>query len=203
MTDKPILFSTPMAQAILEGRKTQTRRVVKKSALDLLEAGFTPNYVASDGNAELCPFGKVGGKLWVRETWLYNDSIEEPYAYKADYNAEGMARHKGSWKPSIFMPKEACRLWLEIQEIGVERLQAISEEDARSEGVDSYKSEVVGTRYKDYIADASGYGDPAVDYPTVSSPIESFKTLWESINGKDSWALNPWVWVVKFKMTAK
>lgn len=113
---------------------------------------------------------------------------------------------KNPWIPSIHLPKWASYHWLEITEITCERLQDISESDAISEGISilfNTLGEKTTPRYKDYMADASGYGDPKHDFPTVSNAWESFKTLWESINGEGSWFVNPWVWVVKFKKVKK
>lgn len=97
------------------------------------------------------------------------------------------------------MPKKACRLHLKIKALRIERLHDITEEDAKNEGIQWYKDPSGCIRYRDYMADASGYGDPSVDYPSVPTSKHSFKTLWISINGKESWESNPWVWVITFK----
>ena len=130
--EKPILFNTEMVRAILDGRKTQTRRVVdlKKypqypDKLDSLDAIFS-TFPCQSG----CPFGQVGDRLWVRETWATDD--RKNFFYRADgetYNA-GL-----KWKPSIHMPRAASRITLEITGVRVERLQDISEEDAIAEGI--------------------------------------------------------------------
>lgn len=145
MKEIPILMSTEMVQATLEGRKTKTRRVLKpqpeigvdksperQKLVNFLEG--TDKVISTfwkncnyanwpEGAINWCPYGRVGDLLWVRETWLYNDSISEPYAYKADYNEEHQQRMKGFWKPSIFLPKVAARIWLEVRDVKVERLQ--------------------------------------------------------------------------------
>ncbi len=147
-----------------------------------------------------CPFGKPGDILWVRETWLKLDRdhvINSEYVYKADGDpdTENIRREyinagrAYNWKPSIHMPKEACRLRLEITAIRVERLNDISEGDAVTEGIEAlnlYSFPI----YRDYLNEVDGY----------QSPFYSFKSLWQSINGTGSWYANPWVWVIEFKI---
>lgn len=187
-----------MVQAILSGQKTMTRRVVKDqpNAKDVTGCGmscFTPDGKISirghrpDGSAAEWfrkGYGLIGDRLWVRETF----QIIPPNKifYKAD--KENIA-NKG-WRPSIFMPRSASRITLEITGIKVERLQDISEEDAKREGVE--KTEFGYKNYdKSYpVAEFMGGGSPA---------RRSFMTLWESINGTGSWNANPWVWVIEFK----
>lgn len=176
---------------------------------------------------ECCPYGEPGDLLWVKETfyawgyWRQTDKRGKKgrfkwefvdctllegghYLYEGDnLNHMGVTTvrdGKKHWykRPSLFMPKEAARIWLERTKTGVERLQDISGEDAKAEGILSYKGIDNRPRYKDYMADASGYGDPEHDYPTVGIAVTSFCTLWEKINGTESWAANPWVWVVSF-----
>ncbi len=158
-TEKPILFSTPMVQAILEGRKTQTRRIIKSDLLATKD-----KY-------------KVGQTLWVRETWNtlaefvvkpdYRVMGKDEFVYKADND------RIDKWKPSIFMPKEACRLRLKITEVRVERLQDITWQDIEKEGI------VV----------------PAIE-PLSPTHKELFESLWQKING--NWEENPFVWVLTF-----
>ena len=191
--ERPILFSTEMVEAILEGRKTQTRRIVKGVALDWLAPNmFMPEYVASKGN-NLCPYGYENDILWVRETWRLTDFLHPSdenygYIYKASENGKEWESNceEWYWKPSIFMPKEACRLRLKIKSIRIERLQEISEKDAIAEGI-----ELIGNRYKQYLR-------TRLD-ETVENPIYSYMTLWESINGIGSWEKNPYVWVIEFE----
>ena len=172
MKEIPILFSTPMVQAILEGRKTQTRRVVKGEALKWLEPDmFTPEFVANPENS-LCPYGQPGDLLWVRETWINQDG---DYKFLAD-NLDWKGIMK--FKPSIYMPKEAARIWLKVVNVRVERLQEISEQDAIAEGV-----ETLGL-YPGYSVSSRG----------------KFEGLWNHINGAESWDANPWVWVVEFEV---
>jgi hypothetical protein len=264
---RPILFSTEMIKAILEGRKSQTRRAMKyrrsedckeedfpgelqdcpdqwQPVCDIQAASFAneviypgaeeegdencyidfisnPTTTGADYMACIkCPYGKPGDQLWVRETWLrgceWDGDSDMPPAqiyYKADGIAQKMEwydenREDGirpggpAWKPSIHMPKAAARIWLEITDVRVERVQQISEEDAVAEGVRSCQLTCGwdSTMYKDYMADASGYGDPAVDYPLTSTAVHSFSTLWQKINGANSWNNNSWVWVLKFRV---
>lgn len=216
---RPILFSTAMVQAILEGRKTQTRRTVKpqpdsKATLFSYQPDQWPKkpWIAKFKFKEIegapyyevtndykCPYGEPGDILYVRETWKpENMKSHDEYLvgvrYKADdswkqipifgpvYNAFHAGKGK-SWQPSLFMPKEAARLFLRITDIRVERLQDISEEDCLKEGIESVK--VSEAAYH-----SGTYG-------------EWFRELWQSINGPESWEANPWVWVVSFERTEK
>lgn len=179
--ERPILFSGGMVRAILDGRKTQTRRVVKWTALEWLASGvFTPEYVASPKNF-LCPYGIPGDRLYVRETWaevIYTtDGIESDRTiYRANqYPYEESTK----WRPSIHMPRWASRILLEITDIRVERLQDISERDAEKEG---YKRIPV-----------AGW-----EYQGMQTAAESF------LHGEWAQAIqekhgNPWVWVIEFK----
>lgn len=180
----PILFSTPMVESIQDNTKTQTRRIVKGS----IPIGNWDDTVK---------FSKIqeGDILWVRETWQYDYHWVQGkggYVYKVDRPAPSiMLDHK--WKPSIFMPKDACRIFLKVKSVRLEKLQDISKQDAISEGIEVSSS----STYKDYI-----------DYPHdifewFTSPIDSFQSLWLSINGKKSWNENPWVWVYEFEKTQK
>jgi len=180
----PIIFSTPMVQAILEGRKTQTRRTVKFPLTH-------PEYLLSIGEnnepppVSFCKYGSVGDILWVRETWRHIH--EGHYQWKASYpNKEGQAERQG-WKPSIHMPKKACRLFLKITNIRVERLQDINEHDAESEGIELVEHNC----FKNY--------DDSNPYQFIQDPIGSFRSLWQKINGLESWAANPWVWAISFE----
>lgn len=201
MKERPILFSTPMVRAILEGRKSQTRRIMKPQpeysegmSKWVLYPKQHPTVYADLINAyKYCPYGQVGDILWVRETWAYRRPIDAEqdwcsyYYYATDYD-----EYVDRWKPSIFMPKEASRLKLKVTNIRVERIQGISYEDAVLEGIESsnefQSNEGYLHQYKDYIVD-----DFALD------AVDSYHTLWESINGKYSWQSNPWVWVIEFE----
>ena len=185
MNFKPILFSTPMVQSILNGTKTQTRRVIKpqpKSQLHDVKMGYwseEPNNLKFPYTK--CTYGQIGDVLWVRETFVsYEVKVKHPkvseieYEYKADESPV-----KFRWKPGIHMPKEACRLFLKIKDIRVERLQDISRGDAMSEGC------------------------PFPNMANGSNPINWYANLWDSINGKCSYASNPWVWVIEFERIEK
>lgn len=189
--ERPILFSTPMVQAILEGHKTQTRRIVKQKHLPFVE-NILNGFLDGEWNQRPLPYGTKGDRLWVRETWayaLYFGKHTGHYFYRATYKNSGSYDDIKGWKPSIFMPRSANRIMLEITNVRVERLKDISEADAKAEGV---------------IAGCSNCGDP-VDYDNCkcnsNKPeyIDSYIWLWESINGTGSWNLNPWVWVIEFR----
>ncbi|MGU9815598.1 hypothetical protein ACU684_09420 [Pseudomonas sp. LF135] len=201
--ERPILFSAPMVRAILEGRKTVTRREVKGAGLKWLE-DFTPEYVADPSNS-LCPYGKPGDRLWLRETW-YCDHFEVmrgPYLKPDDmdigealddgtlvYAADGLApyeQEQPTWKPSIHMPRWASRILLEITAVRVERLQDISEDQAKAEGV---------RLYTDHAELGEWWHVDGIDTYSAD-PRKSFELLWSSVGG--DWQANPWVWVVEFK----
>lgn len=170
MKERPILFKPHMVGAILKGEKTQTRREEKGIRLD----GLLPALRNS-----LCPYGRVGDVLWVRETWWSPEKNFRPggsILYRADDElSSGSILPAGEkWRPSIFMPKIACRLYLEITGVRAEKLQDISEEDAKAEGTE-------------------------IDYG-AEMYRSAFKHLWMSINGAQSWFDNPYVWVITFKI---
>lgn len=203
MTDRPILFSAPMVQAILDGTKTQTRRVAKLTgAGHVKEVGGHRRWHPADPNATTaCPYGQPSDRLWVRETWaahwMYDDV--PPSAARSDrcdlqrtdnrwFAADGdgaPSQHglgpdgvRGRWRPSIHMPRWASRITLEITGVRLERLKAISEADAKAEGAPWL------------------FCGPTAD---DGSHMAGFAHLWEQINGAESWASNPLVWVVEFK----
>lgn len=194
--ERPILFSAPMVRAILDGTKTQTRRIAKvnnegcKPGMITPNAGFVPRTI--ENHIQYCPYGKPGDRLWVRETWHPDSSkVDGSPAYKADvyYDTSDC-----KWKSSIHMPRWASRINLEITGIRVDRLQDISEEDAIAEGVEKW---VVGDGFwRDYSLTKD---QEEVGAPPMLSAYESYKTLWESLNGKGSFDLNPFVWVIQFK----
>ena len=186
---RPILFKDEMVRAILDGRKTQTRRVMKPQPEGGLD--FTPfapfGVVNGKGNPLICRHGQPGDRLWVRETWqhLHNegqkaDQFEQwqqnsiDCFYLADESSPNNKPMSGRWRPSIHMPRWASRITLEITDVRVERLQDISNEDAVAEGIGT----PCDMRY---------------------AALDAFKPLWESINGHDSWEATPWVWVIEFK----
>ena len=215
---RPILFSTEMVRAILDGRKTMTRRIIKPQPIIDNDSGFvySGNHRVCIKNdmfhrqwaeafERFCPYGEVGDILWVRETWkpkylkrcLYEFQLKYtdvcPWFYAADGDCE---KGYGSWKPSIHMPKEAARLFLRITDIRVERLQNISEEDAISEGIKKVSNH---NQWYNYLHPKNAV--PAQMW--VRGAVNSFETLWASINGFESWQSNPWVWVVSFEQIQK
>lgn len=173
-----------MVRAILEGRKWQTRRIIKGAMW------YTkPDYVSGEDHfafmkiTEKQRYGCVGDRLWVRETWTkFGDII----SYKADEPVSGF-KYEVKWRPSIHMPRFAFRLLLEITALHIQRLQDISREDALYEGV--RYSEAFGG----YVTDDEGRNFH------LSDPVQSFCKLWCSINGPESWDANPWVWVISFR----
>ncbi|HBR4224646.1 TPA: morphogenetic protein [Klebsiella pneumoniae] len=138
----------------------------------------------------ICPHGKPGDRIWVRETWArYNiDQNSHDIAYRATTPEDWP--EEGYWRPSIHMPRWASRILLEITDVRVERLNAISEEDAEAEGIDMEALYDSQDCY-DCIADHNMTGRPTV--------TGAFKYLWESIYGEEGWKSNPWVWVIEFK----
>lgn len=206
MKQRPILFSTEMVQAILAGRKTQTRRVVKPPK------GI--RYYFDDGKCVLegeddyidmeCPYGVPGDVLWVREAYCPKYFDRNIHCYKADFNEtayEFVSEPK--WKPSIHMPKDAARIWLRIKDVRVERLQDISHDDAEREGVHSRFKEPHDCGYLDPTHSPLLYKNYLAKGMMNISPAESFITLWQSINGSDSWNDNPFVWVIEFERIEK
>ncbi len=214
MRERPILFSGPMVRAILEGRKFQTRRAVKPRGGGRL--GVRPDATARElragewcfgvdcprgwsslGSGFACPYGKPGDTLWVREAWLERlDHVRGAVDLNAiRYTADGEPPEPHRWRKRspIHMPRWASRITLEVTGVRVERLHSITEKDARAEGVEN---DMLSGRYgwKNY-GDTETAGD-SCDY--FVDARDSFRSLWESINGADSWAANPWVWVVSF-----
>jgi len=228
---KPILFTGEMVRAILDGRKTQTRRILKSAfpkqwpepvrlADDEGNTGALndPKYwgypCAEDGcdmsladwAYVLCPHGKIGDYLWVRENFaVYGDDDKYVLHFQAD------VQRGSGWKPSIHMPRKYSRLTLQITDIRVQRVQDISEEDAAAEGVEE--------NWLGYLATGSnGFGgqgwtpengwrnylDDEDGEPSYSAK-ESFKSLWDSINAKRGfgWHENPWVWAITFQTILK
>lgn len=189
--ERPILFSAPMVRAILTGNKTQTRRVVKLNRhyqIEERDDGSLWPWMYDDDRASdswlACPYGMPGDRLWVRETWRTERDFDHlpprdldptmtatPVQYEAGPHADVL---DGKLRPSMFMPRWASRITLEVTAVRVQRLQDISEADAIAEGV---------------------YTDPACP------AYDGYRALWESINGPNSWDANPWVWAITFKRT--
>lgn len=188
MKERPILFSAPMIRAILNGSKTQTRRIMKRPALNYLNNGMSiADFILMCEGSQVCKFGKVRDHLWVRETWQThcdldgispsNLPVNSAIQYPATYDGWVSKR-----RPSIHMPRLVSRITLEITGVRVERLQDISEGDALAEGVNEWAR-----------------GACAKDNPYGFGPIEYFELLWSQINGRQSWYANPFVWVIEFK----
>ncbi|WP_236176639.1 hypothetical protein [Pseudomonas qingdaonensis] len=221
--ERPILFSGPMVRAILEGRKTVTRRPVKGGQIPRLEYPDSAEYwvavgqhhprygfvvhgkteeecAAKVGELGACPFGQPGDRLWMRETFMdlrgtgvehrpTPDSALQRYAYAAEcppgsFSDETRKDFGLKWKPSIHMPRAACRILLEITDVRVERLQAITAEQAEAEGVDA-------AMCRQYLETTPSR------YERKAAAIHGFPGLWQSTGG--DWNANPWVWVVEFK----
>lgn len=223
----PILFSTPMVQAILDGRKTQTRRIIHKNHQTIEEVTQVPRVMGMEDNwgdyrivwesgddAIVKPKYKVGDILWVRESFIsgyecdegsFNTDEDGEYIpvlkYKADRESfdwydgnSDFPCEKIPWKPSIHMPKSACRIFLKITDVRVERLQDISEDDAVKEGIEpTGNMSMFNKFYKNYLP--IGYTD--------LKPIPSFQSLWQSINREQSWNDNPFVWCIEFERIEK
>lgn len=214
MKEGPILMSGPMVGATLEGRKTKTRRTAGLDVInrnpnswssdvepfvgETLWIGFSSN---AGEDAVKCPYGKPGERLWVREAhylwgWWAKIDGKHRFLYERSYGVRfeapptvltGRSKRRGWYKrPSIFMPRWASRISLEITEIRVERLQEISEEDAKAEGMDNNHS----IKWPD--------GDPGYIDDVYR---RNFATGWNSLNAKRGfgWDKNPWVWVIGFR----
>jgi hypothetical protein len=186
--ERPIIFSGAMVRAILDGHKTQTRRVAKNIVRVDGGVPYRPANNECGDEVAKCPYGKIGDILWVRETWGVN--IADQLVYKADCHSTTQLQR--GWKPSIHMPRVAARLFLKIEGIRAERLDEITQEDAISEGIEAYvdRQNIPGF-YKDYSKDAFAFIRPQV----------SFRTLWDSINAKRGygWDENPFVYVIRFE----
>lgn len=214
--ERPILFSSAMVRALLSGAKHQTRRLVKHPNVVDIDAwadaggGLWEMGVHEAGSTAgmgklRCPYGAPGDRLWVRETWAPFDGDTNrnaaPAGFPAMYRADRSFMVEPSlWKPSIHMPRWASRIDLEVTAVRVERLQAITEEDAKAEGADLLTASQAlwkGSASQDGCARA-GYPD-APRNTGDWTPRDCFRLLWGAINGPESWALNPWVWVVEFR----
>lgn len=227
MKERGMIFNGEMVRAILDGRKTQTRRIMKvqpeSNQLGLLlitdstkhsdigkyhwaESNATGNHVRSKLFA--CPFGAVGDQIWVRETFqgplfdyeLMDEYLEDSSKFEkpefCQYAADGGHRPeyqdandnlRHGWRPSIHMPRWASRILLEITDVRVERLNGISEEDARAEGI------IDGGCLNCGEPEPCGCANPEPD------ATDAFAYLWQSIYGQENWNANPWVWVIEFK----
>lgn len=231
MTERPILFSGPMVRALLDGRKTQTRRIVKPqppahlhlqpmfgwNAHDQKAVGTPglwrvagPDYPDCASDDRRCPYGVPGDTLWVRESWALHERFTDVgrVVYAATANRSWTEAHQDfpigligdrkarpfqeGFKPSIHMPRWASRLTLTVTDVRAERLQDCSERDAIAEGL-----QVKGQGFMPSYRGA----DNLPWRPEF--PRDAYADLWDKINGKGSWAANPWVWAVSFDVQAR
>ncbi|WP_413486293.1 ASCH domain-containing protein [Shewanella baltica] len=190
MKQRPIIFNTEMVQAIVDGRKTQTRRALRVQPhvmdtivgdrlviKDPLNVDTYLDFINAKSTSRItrnCQFGEVGDQLYVRETFADSGSR---LTYKADKD-DGAHCVVKRWTPSIHMPRSCARIILEVTNVRVEKVQHISERDAWAEGFEGYDDDVTGGK--------SGYSE--------------FCEAWQSIYGEQSWQSNPWVWVIEFKV---
>lgn len=206
MTERGMIFNGEMVRAILDGRKTQTRRPVKLPVHDKnLGCELAGNELAGElsaGNYLNSAFGKPGDRIWVRETFRVHSRATDvaTLVYKASVRnswteqthrvpvsvCNKPATHE-KWTPSLHMPRWASRILLEITDVRVERLNAISEEDARAEGI------IDGGCLNCGEPEPCGCANPEPD------ATDAFAYLWQSIYGQENWNANPWVWVIEFK----
>ena len=197
----PILFNTEMVLAILDGRKTVTRRLIKHDVDAILNSPYHnehPDVEDKQIISKLCmPPYQPGDILYIRETWQYIGFAGENngYVYKASENGKlwEAETENWTWYPSIHMPKEAARIWLKVKDVRVERLQEITEEQAKAEGA---------------IDNRGFIHSPDNEYDRIHTAKEHFKQIWNSTIKKSDidrygWNANPWVWVIEFERCDK
>lgn len=232
MRERSILFSAPMVRAILDGRKTVTRRLLTPQPIGITD-GFTATWTGPgdvlqrqlENAGRNCPYGQPGDRLWVRETFALEHCVEHdqeppfndgrPVRLADDSGPRWMQPHYKAtdpepelccenqrcrqcsendygphWRPSIHMPRWASRITLEVTGVRVERLQDITDDQARAEGADENILPLIKVPANSPMA-----GRPAV----YRDHRDIFSALWESINGAGSWDAAPWVWAVEFK----
>lgn len=200
MKERPILFSGAMVRAIMDGRKTMTRRVVKGPVCKIFEGVPHKWKGPCDAQPIRCPYGQPGDRLWVRETFHNSRGDNSmPTYYQADQYRWGPADpqyHNGPWKPSIFMPRWASRITLEVTGVRAERLREITEADARAEGAESTNLRFGGCKNP---TNAKPGNCP--EGCNCFNARENFAGLWDGINGERGygWDVNPRVWVVEFR----
>ncbi len=216
--DRPIIFSGPMVKAILEDRKSMTRRVMKPQPPEStkeIRRGLLGLFVSFDsmdfenGWESYCPYGKPGDRLWVRETWkaylkhcIHNtcgfrayDTNPSPETSDIEYKATRDCTYDySSWRSSIFMPRWASRITLEITDVRAERPQEITEEDASKEGIEHFAWNT-SEEYREYTTIWRDCAEALRNRRKLE-----FTRLWNSLNGKKyPWDSNPWVWVISFR----
>lgn len=203
-----MIFNGEMVRAILDGRKTQTRRPLKWKQTRFTEIGEREDGSRWPWSEDAehacdfwhpCPFGAVGDRIWVRETWAEAGAgAPDLKLYRSNYPEHVPTHYENvppadeiRWTPSIHMPRAASRITLEITGVRVERLNEISETDAEAEGIDM-----------EALYDSQDCYDCIADHNMTVRPTAagSFKYLWESIYGEENWQANPWVWVIEFKV---
>ena len=209
MKETGLIFKAPLVRAILEGRKTQTRRIAKPVRHPDLGNVYSPGALVLEHEPQhvinrACPYGQPGDRIYVRETARSCRAYEvqgyppsqwgnKPIWFEADGTPPGA---ETAWAtkatPAIHLPMFAARIWLEITGVRLELLQDISEEDAITEGIERADDFFGCTCWK-------AYGEPeGADVVCPDDPIGSFRTLWESTGG--DWNANPWVWAIDFKV---
>ena len=228
--ERPIIFSTDMVKAILDGRKTQTRRVIKPAKTSATAKYFDPeenNWPIDQGTGKklLCPYGQIGDRLWVREAHKLEMVLGEQgekwvkCSYRFDMENDGGVRWFrwadlplatqrklvkiktwNKWRPARFMYKFLACIWLEITAVRVERLQEIDYFGARAEGILSFNAD-----HPDPTNDGMGYNRGASGLPMRYDSTVAFMDLWNSLNAKRGygWEVNPWVWVIEFNLASK
>lgn len=210
MKERGMIFNGEMVRALLDGRKTQTRRIIKDctvgrdqiSKFIQIEKKFIGCYPEDVPELirECCPYGIPGDRIWVREAFRVHSRATDvaTLVYKAsERNSWTEQTHRvpvavcnkpatpEKWTPSLHMPRWASRILLEITDVRVERLNSISQEDAQAEGLEL-------TGWRPTYSDPDSGGE-------VMTPYDNFAELWSSIYGDESWQANPWVWVIEFK----
>ena len=228
MAIKPILFNTDMVRAIMYGRKTCTRRVIKPQWEECPACKYVHNEYIYDKMAENVYCARCGYPmeperrspyqpediLYVRETW---SEWTDGYLYKAWNSPFPQAGESPvmKWHPSIHMPKEAARIWLKVTDVRVERLQDMTDDDAEAEGMPDSLDYPVDKAYCPLCKgegiigtiDVHSLGHMDVDCPYCDSYRKRFENLWNSINQKSldsyGWDANPWVWVIEFERCEK
>ena len=188
MKETGLMFKAPLVRAILEGRKTQTRRIAKPVRHPDLGNVYSPGALTREHEPQhvinrACPYGQPGDRIYVRETFSQHPEWGQ-LAFRADgeefEDADGWL-WEPKWTPAIHMPKDLARIWLEVTGVRVERLQDISEADALAEGA----------RFELASIDSVRIG-------ATASFLSGFRNIWESTGG--DWDANPWVWVIDFKV---
>nr|DAG24093.1 MAG TPA: hypothetical protein [Caudoviricetes sp.] len=200
MAIKPILFNTEMVRAILDGRKSCTRRLVKPEPQGYFEVSEEPLYIYdTDGNqGKITPPYQPSDILYVRESY---SELTFGYVYKADGENIDHLGNVIKWHPSIHMPKEAARIWLKVTDVRVERLQEITEEQACMEGTDPWDEACYENNgWHPTFSDPDSGGDPNM--------IDGFHKLWNSTIKKSDldrygWDANPWVWAIEYERCEK